>query len=121
MLNLSDFDTLSHFDILDFNEHSVHAPVSSHNYLKSHIHENNPLEESISRKIVWDSTKVTEFNRQLMNNHEHIQHMTYDLSNRPIDHVIEEFTQFHDKAFDLFGTTYRSKSCRSRPGKVIRE
>lgn len=121
LLNFSDFDTLSHFDILDFNEHSDHAPVSFHIYLESHIHE-NPLEESISRKLVWDSTKVTEFNRQLMNNYEHIQHMTYDLTNQPIDHVVKEFTQFiHDNAFDVFGTTYRSKSCRSRPGKVNRE
>ena len=57
-----------------------------------------------------------------MNNHEHIQQMTSDLSNQPIDHMVKEFTQFiHDKAFDVFGTTYRSKSCRSRPGKVNRE
>ena len=28
LLNLSDFDTLSHFDILDFTENSDHAPFS---------------------------------------------------------------------------------------------
>lgn len=27
LLNFSDFITLSHFDILDFNEHTDHAPV----------------------------------------------------------------------------------------------
>ena len=64
LLNFSDTDTLSHFDILDSNEHSDHAPVSFHIYLKRHIHENNPLEEYVSRKIVWDGTKVTECNRR---------------------------------------------------------
>lgn len=125
LLNFSDFDSLSHFDISDFTEHSDHAPVSFDIYLKSYMQE-TPSEElaedTISRKIVWDNNKVTEFNQQLMNNHEHIQQMTSDLSNQPIDHVVKEFTQFiHDKAFDVFGTTYRSKSCRSRPGKVNRE
>ena len=56
-----------------------------------------------------------------MNNHEHIQQTTSDLSHQPVDHVVKDFTQFiHDKAFDVFGTTYRSKSCRSRSGKVNR-
>ena len=120
LLNFSDFNSLSHFDISDFTEHSDHAPVSFDIYLKSYMQE-TPSEElaedTISRKIVWDNNKVTEFNQQLMNNHEHIQQMTSDLSNQPIDHEVKEFTQFiHDKAFDVFGTTYRSKSCRSRPG-----
>ena len=125
LLIFSDFDSLSHFDISDFIEHSDHAPVSFDIYLKSYMQE-TPSEElaedTISRKIVWDNNKVTEFNQQLMNNHEHIQQMTSDLSNQPIDYVVKEFTQFiHDKAFDVFGTTYHSKSCRSRPGKVNRE
>ena len=57
-LNFSDFDSMSHFDNLDFTEHSDHAPVSFDIYLKSYMQE-TPLEElaedTISRKIVWDN------------------------------------------------------------------
>lgn len=55
-----------------------------------------------------------------MNSNEYIQRLNTDLSNQPIDDVVKHFTQFlHDKAFDVFGKTYHSKSSNSRSKKPV--
>ena len=69
LLNLTDFDTISYFDILAFNEHSDHAPITLNLPLKMKKAENNQENGTagISRKIVWDKTKLDNFNLKLRN------------------------------------------------------
>ena len=114
LLNFTDFELLSHFDILEFNEHSDHAPISFNiRLLCEHTLENDEQECSeheIGRKIVWDSEKVTDFQSSLLNNNAHIQQFTSDVSTEPIDDVVNTFSHFlHDQAFDTFGKTYSQK------------
>ena len=62
LLNYEDFDTLTHFEILDFNEYSDHAPLTFNIRLKSKLYRANVNEENadadISRKIMWDKEKI---------------------------------------------------------------
>ena len=55
LLNLSDFETLSHFDILELNEYSDHAPISFNIQLLSEQTQTNDKqdfgEREISRKL----------------------------------------------------------------------
>ena len=74
----------------------------------------------ISRKIVWDDSKVNLFHSQLMNNNESLQWLIRDVSTEPIDHMVQDFTRFlHNNAFDVFGQTFHSKS-RSMPCKKVK-
>ena len=56
-----DFDTLSHFEISEFNEFSDHAPLSFNIYLNNqdlqHENLNTQTDTEFSRKIVWDDEK----------------------------------------------------------------
>ena len=61
LLNFCDFDTLSHFEISEFNEFSDHAPLSFNIYLNNqdpqHENLNSQTDTEVSRKIVWDDEK----------------------------------------------------------------
>ena len=119
LLSFSDFETLSHFDILEFNEHSDHAPVSFNMQLlceRTLENEEHECNNEIGRKIVWDNEKVGDFQSLLVNNNAHIQQFTSDVSTEPIDDVVKTFSQFlHDQAFDVFGKTYsHTKSTRHK-------
>ena len=73
----------------------------------------------ISRKIVWDDSKINLFNSQLVNNNESMQRLIRDVNTESIDHVTQDFTRYlHDNAFEVFGQTTHSKS-RSAPGKKV--
>ena len=118
LLNLSDFDTISYFDILESNEYSDHAPISFHFHLKccnTEINAKDRTENNINRKIIWDTNKVAAFRSQLMNSNEAFQRLISDAPSEPIDHVVQNFTRFlHDNAFDIFGKTYNNKSDTER-------
>ena len=69
LLNFCYLNTISYFDVLKFDEHSYHVPITLHFSLKSHY---SKLEASsndffISRNIVWDDKKISLFHSQLMN------------------------------------------------------
>lgn len=54
--NFCDFNTISYFDVLNFNEHSYHATITLHFSSKSHYSkpEASSNDFFISRKIIWD-------------------------------------------------------------------
>ena len=110
LLNHSDFCILSNFDILDFNEHSDHAPILFSFKTKSQKTVTNETDSyNISRKIVWDKSKVTEFKNRLSKDSELIHQMTNDVANEPIDDVVQQATRIlHDNAFEVFGRTVKS-------------
>ena len=108
LLNLTDFDTISYFDILAFNEHSDHAPMP----LKMKNAENNQENGTagISRKIVWDKTKLDNFKLKLRNNIELLNQMIHGAADGPIDDTVQAFTRLlHDMAFDTFGKTFKTQ------------
>ena len=111
LMNYCDFESLSHFDILDLNEFSDHAPLT----FNFHLNEpniqpqnfNSKTNVEISRKIIWDNAKVDDFKNSLANENDYIEKLTTDVSNESIDDVVKNFSHFlHDKAFDIFGKTY---------------
>lgn len=88
LLKLSDFEILSYFDVLDFNEFSDHAPITLQFNLKSPFkHTSNPTnnETFINRKIIWVDSKTDLFHSQLMNNNEHFRRLISDARSKPID------------------------------------
>ena len=126
LLNFSDFDCISYFDVLDFNEYSDHALITLNFSLKPrNIRPETPNDESfISRKIVWDDSKIWDtiwvrgkinlFHSQLLNNNESMQRLIRDVNTESIDHVTQDFTRYlHDNAFEVFGQT------RPTPGKKV--
>ena len=111
-MNFTDFNTLSYFDILEFNEHSDHAPVSFHLLLKSKNAEHNQeiKTESITRKIVWDKSKVEHFKFQLQNKQDSFNQLITEHTDS-IDNTVHSFTRLlHDIAFDTFGKTFQVKA-----------
>ena len=96
---MSDFETLSHFDILELNEYSDHAPISFNIQLLREQTQTNDEQDfgelEISRKIVWDNEKVIEFQTSLMNKNGHIQQFMSDVSTEPIDDVVNTFRTFY--------------------------
>ena len=111
LLNHCDFEFLSHFEILELNEFSDHAPMT----FNFHINELNAQSQflnmnsniEISRQIVWDNAKVDDFKSSLSNETDYIGRLTTNVSIEPIDDIVKNFTNFlHDKAFDIFGKTY---------------
>ena len=103
LLNLLDFDCISYFDVLNFNEYSDHAPITVHLNLKpKKTKSETPSEDSfISRKIVWDDSKINLFHSQLLNNNETMQRLISDVNSESIDHVVQDFTRYlHDNAFN---------------------
>ena len=115
MLNLSDFETLSHFDILELKEYSDHAPISFNiQLLREQTQtkdEQDFGEREINRKIVWDNEKVIDFQTSLMNKNRYIQQFMSDVSTEPIDDVVNTFSHsLHDQAFDTFGKLYSQKT-----------
>ena len=110
-MNYCDFESLSHFDILDLNEFSDHAPLKfNFNLNEPNIQPQNFNSKTnvfISRKIIWDNAKVDDFKNSLANENDYIEKLTTDVSNESIDDVVKNFSHFlHDKAFDIFGKTY---------------
>ena len=81
LLNFLDFATVSHFDILEFNEFSDHAPVFFSFYLDCNDALENRYENrndnEISRTIVWDNAKVENFKSVLILNQR--SHSTFDV------------------------------------------
>ena len=117
LLNFADFQTISSFDVLDFNEFSDHAPINfkiNVNMVKlpqTQPHNTTNNETFINRKIIWDDSKTDLFHAQLVNSDEVIQRLIRDTNTEPIDHVVQNFTRFlHDSAFNVFGKTTSSKS-----------
>lgn len=98
LFNFCDFDTLSHFEILQFNEFSDHAPLSFNFYLKprnkEHERLNTQTDPEISRKMVWDNAKIDDFKMLLNNSMDGIHRLTTDINNEPVDDVVKNFTQF---------------------------
>ena len=119
-MNHSDFCTLSNFDVLDFNEHSDHAPILFSFYSKLQRKTlTNEAENNISRKIVWDKNKITEFKNRLSNNSDIIHQMTNDVNSEPIDTVVQNVTRIlHDNAFEEFGKTCDSFNYATHKKKV---
>ena len=112
LMNFTDFNTLSYFDILEFNEHSDHAPVSFHLLLKPKNAEHNQeiKTESITRKIVWDKSKVEHFKLQLQNKQDSFNQLITEHTDS-IDNTVHSFTRLlHDIAFDTFGKTFQTKA-----------
>ena len=69
LLNFSDFETISAFDISDFNEHSDHAPTCFQVNLKlPHAQPTDTAnsETFIDRKTVWDDSKIDLFHDKLI-------------------------------------------------------
>ena len=119
LLNHSDFCTLSNFDVLDFNEHSDHAPILFSFYSKLQKTLTNEAENNISRKIVWDKNKITEFKNRLSNNSDIIHQMTNDVNSEPIDIVVQNVTRIlHDNAFEVFGKTFDSSNYTTHKKKM---
>ena len=122
LLDFSDFETISYFDILDFNEYSDHAPIIFQFNLKgphTRILDTSNNETFINRKIVFDDSKTDLFHTQLMNNNDALLRLISDVRTEPIDHVVQDFTRLlHDNAFDVFGKTY---SCKSRSTHRVNE
>ena len=125
LLNFEDFESLSFFDILEFNEFSDHAPLSFHIRLDSKQESVNcrgkVKEPEITRKTVWDTEKVNDFKLLLRNNNDFILRLTADAASEPVDDTVKNLSQFlHDKAFEVFGKTF-SNSNKSQKQKVNKE
>ena len=122
LLDFSDFETISYFDILDFNEYFDHAPIIFQFNLKgphTRIFDTSNNETFINRKIVFDDSKTDLFHTQLMKNNDALLRLTSDVRTEPIDHVVQDFTRLLlDNAFDVFGKTY---SCKSRSTHPVNE
>ena len=115
LLNFQDFETLSDFKVLEFNEYSDHAPLSFSICLIPKYEPETPFEIDpvITRKIVWDNSKVDDFKNSLINKSAHIDRLTSDIASEPVEDEVRNFTQFlHDEAFEMFGKT---TSNRKRP------
>ena len=86
MLNLLDFDCISYFDVLSFNEYSNHAPITLHFNIKSqNTKPEKPNDDSfITRKIVWDDSKINLFHSQLLSNSESMQRLISDVHSESI-------------------------------------
>ena len=115
LLDFSDFETISYFDILHFNEYSDHAPIIFQFNLKgphTRIFDTSNNETFINRKIVFDDSKTDLFHTQLMNNKDALLRLISDVRTEPIDHVV------HLLYFGVFGKTY---SCKSRSTHRVNE
>ena len=123
LMNFTDFNTLSYFDILEFNEHSDHAPVSFHLLLKPKNAEHNQeiKTESITRKIVWDKSKVEHFKLQLQNKQDSFNQLITEHTDS-INNTVHSFTRLlHDIAFDTFGKTFQTKASHIEHTKTHNE
>ena len=108
LLNLTDFNTIAYFNILDLNEHSDHLPISFHLFLKQYTIDETGIENDtfISRKIVWDQSKVDSFKAKLQNKIVSF-HQIISETDELIDDTVQSFTRLlHDTAFETFGKTF---------------
>ena len=124
LMNLSNFRTISDFDILAFNEHSDHAPISFQLPLKMCTTENNKENGagSISKKIVLDKTKLDNFKLKLQVNIEAFKQTINRAANESIDDTVQSFTRLlHDMAFDTFGKTFKTKNYTTEHTKTTNE
>ena len=124
LLNLTDFDTISYFDILAFNEHSDHAPITFNLSLKMKNAENNQENgtSGISRKIVLDKTKLDNFRLKLRNNIELLNQTIHGAAGEPIDDTVQSFTRLlHDMAFDTFEKTFTTQINKNEHVKSTNE
>ncbi|XP_060567678.1 uncharacterized protein LOC132726376 [Ruditapes philippinarum] len=100
-------DAGKHVRFVDFNEFSDHSPLSftlvkkkecTSRIAESGIH---PSEDKIS----WDEEKIPLFRSQLLDRNDDILKLTQEVIDQPIDHVVQNISQFiSDNAFDVFGT-----------------
>ena len=123
LTDLSNFDILSFFDVLDFNEFSDHSPVLFRSSTEHQRNSTNDIEtNNITRKIVWDKTKINEFRSKLMNSHDTFLEQNTDAQNEPVDHVVQSLTRYlHDTAFDVFGKTSCNTNYAPQHKKVHNE
>ena len=71
--NFSDFETISAFEVLDFNKHPDHAPICFQINLKlphAQPTDTSNSETFINRKIVWGDSKIDLFHDKLINSNE---------------------------------------------------
>ena len=123
LTDLSNFDILSFFDVLNFNEFSDHSPVLFRISTEHQRNSTNDIEtNNITRKIVWDKTKINEFRSKLMNSHDTFLEQNTDAQNEPVDHVVQSLTRYlHDTAFDVFGKTSCNTNYAPQHKKVRNE
>ena len=123
LTDLSNFDILSFFDVLDFNEFSDHSPILFCISTKHQRNSTNDIEtNNITRKIIWDNTKTNEFRSKLMNSHDTFLEQNTDSQNEPVDHVVQNLTRYlHDMTFDVFGKTSCNTNYAPQHKKVRNE
>ena len=93
-----------------------YCSVFTQNYKKTLT---NEAENNISRKIVWDKNKITEFKNRLSNNSDIIHQRTNDVNSEPFDIVVQNVTRIlHDNAFKVFGKTFDSSNYTTHKKKV---
>ena len=77
--------------------------------------------ESITRKIVWDKSKVEHFKLQLQNKQDSFNQLITEHTDS-IDNTVHSFTRLlHDIAFDTFGMTFHIKASHIEHTKTQNE
>ena len=90
-----DITFLSHFKILDFNEFSDHAPVFFAFLSQNPSKENKRSNVTrLEQKIIFDESKSPLFRAQLMNSNDQLQRLTDSVNNRPVDCIVNSFTDY---------------------------
>ena len=108
LLNYSDFDSISEFKILNFNEFSDHAPILFSIKTKTCAFQNSNDNHNTHAQsnITWEESKVTEFRHMLLNNIEPLHSVLDDVFNSTtnIDDVVTSFTShLYERAHSIFG------------------
>ena len=114
LLNLTDSNTIAYFNILDLNKHSDHLPISFHLFLKQCTIDETGIENDafISRKIVWDQSKVDSFKAKLQNKTASF-HQIISKTDELIDDTVQSFTRL------LHNTVLRPSERHFRLPKII--
>lgn len=120
LLRHDTFPFISDFTVNNFNEFSDHACLSFCLNIEYDKRNNIASEDAIptyETKICFDPDKVPLFQGQLMNNCDVLTRLTASIHTDPIDHVVNDFTNFmFTTAEPIFGKTMGSPSV-SNPHK----
>jgi hypothetical protein len=107
LFNFEDFNLISDFDVLPFNEFSDHSPLYFCVTLKSAFRNlicNENCTANSAHKIVFDNDKVPLFRASLTHDMNSIQELCRDIDHTSIDHVVTQFTNLmHSKSSEIFG------------------
>jgi hypothetical protein len=112
LLDRSSFDQVSSFEVLDFSEYSVHAPLT----ICLHANANVSTTQSQANRgtpteyLLWeqDSEKIASFRGEIASGVQMLDQLIDDLGTHvelgALDHVIDEFAStLYRTSFDLFG------------------